>query len=498
MRTGRFIRSFSVLAILIVVFLFFNCDCNDDKSNGWTVMIYGDGDNDLEAYLLLDIEEMMNGYVESEDLNLILLIDRISGYSSDTSVFGNNFTDTRLYKITSGTATRIGGGSQLPDITTSSNHEMNMGDANTLQDFVRFCKSEYSNDHYALILWNHGGGVKGKSKNRDGQPYKSVCWDDTSGGDYLYTAEISDVLTEDESVDLLGFDACFMGTVEVAYHFRPGNGGFNAQVMVASGPVVWGFGWNYENILSRLRDSNGDNGEIDMIVGSGVSNELYYDPHTMTTKEFAGIIVEEQYDSVQGETSQSLSSYDLTKVDDVKDAVDDLAVDLYNENEKSDFEVIRGSGSSPETMHYFNGADSSEWNNYPNFDLYDLCSRTSLSSNFSTNIRSKASNVMTQVDEMIDYSFGGSDFSGFANGQNGIHIFFPDGDNSYLAYFYWAYQWWYNSIDTNVEYGSGFYYGKLKWCIDGATAGNNTVENWFEMLDAWFDTGIPGYNAYSW
>jgi clostripain len=41
-------------------------------------------------------------------------------------------------------------------------------------------------------------------------------------------------------------------------------------------------------------------------------------------------------------------------------------------------------------------------------------------------------------------------------------------------------------------------YGRLSWCRDGATAGNGKVENWFELLDAWFDAaGEPGTNGYS-
>jgi hypothetical protein len=52
---------------------------------------------------------------------------------------------------------------------------------------------------------------------------------------------------------LIGFDACLMGAVEIAYQFRPGNGGFSAQVMVASPANEWGSGWSYKSILARIR-----------------------------------------------------------------------------------------------------------------------------------------------------------------------------------------------------------------------------------------------------
>ncbi|MCD3235454.1 hypothetical protein G8V06_15505, partial [Clostridium botulinum D/C] len=44
-------------------------------------------------------------------------------------------------------------------------------------------------------------------------------------------------------------------------------------------------------------------------------------------------------------------------------------------------------------------------------------------------------------------------------------------------------------------------YGKLSWCKDGQDSKKNTVGNWFELLDSWFDTsnGVDGgFNHYQW
>ena len=92
-----------------------------------------------------------------------------------------------------------------------------------------------------------------------------------------------------------------------------------------------------------------------------------------------------------------------------------------------------------------------------------------------------------------------SDIPDFLNGKNGISIFIPDGDRLDINNErHWALQWWYNAIDTD-EWYPGRSYGKLSWCIDNATAGDGQVENWFEMLDSWFDItnddtgGLNGY-----
>jgi clostripain len=152
-------------------------------------------------------------------------------------------------------------------------------------------------------------------------------------------------------------------------------------------------------------------------------------------------------------------------------------------------------------MKYFDASNEREWIYVPYFDLYDLCERIRDDvGNFDVTITGSeglADNVMTAVDSLVVYSFAGMNFDfntftgTFTNGKNGIHIFCPDGDRSYTSPTYgvqrhWYFQGWYNSIDIDENINDG--YGNLAWCADDAAIGNNTVENWFEMLDYWFDT----------
>lgn len=44
-------------------------------------------------------------------------------------------------------------------------------------------------------------------------------------------------------------------------------------------------------------------------------------------------------------------------------------------------------------------------------------------------------------------------------------------------------------------------YGRWSFLADGATPDDGEVENWFELMDSWFDdtTSDPGgYNRYAW
>ncbi len=84
---------------------------------------------------------------------------------------------------------------------------VNMGDRESLKDFLRYCK-EYPADHQILVLWNHGGGAFG------------LCHDDIYN-DMLSLRDVNEALASNYKADmtkpefeLIYFDACLMSTVE--------------------------------------------------------------------------------------------------------------------------------------------------------------------------------------------------------------------------------------------------------------------------------------------
>ena len=85
----------------------------------------------------------------------------------------------------------------------------NMGDADTLTDFINYGVQSYPADHYGLILWNHGGG-----------PVGGYGSDSHFDGDGLSLEEIREALDHsvmaDSAFDFVAFDACLMGSVEIA------------------------------------------------------------------------------------------------------------------------------------------------------------------------------------------------------------------------------------------------------------------------------------------
>ncbi|MCK5058031.1 MAG: hypothetical protein KAT34_15360 [Candidatus Aminicenantes bacterium] len=210
----------------------------------WTFMVYLDGDNNLEPDGIDDFLEM-SSVGSTADVNIVVQFDRIGGYDSRY----DDWTGTKRYYITNGmTPTAANAGEDLG--------ELNMADPATLTDFVNWGKTYYPATNYAVILWNHGGGWR-KSKaalwnerNKDIKDkfvFKAVCWDDTSGGDAMYTSEVADAFNSAAGARLIGFDACLMGMVEVAYELR-----LHGQVMVGSEETEPLAGWPYNTFLSDL------------------------------------------------------------------------------------------------------------------------------------------------------------------------------------------------------------------------------------------------------
>jgi len=165
----------------------------------WTVLVYGASDNDSEHSFVPDLEDLRRG-LPPEGVDVVALVDRSPDFSDAPGGFGEDFDDTRLYHVTSAGMTRLAGRSELPEITTTSEYEANTGAAATLAKFVRFAKAHHPAEHYALILYSHGCGY-------------AFCPDETSD-DRLYSAELTQVLEERDSLDLVVFDVCSMAALE--------------------------------------------------------------------------------------------------------------------------------------------------------------------------------------------------------------------------------------------------------------------------------------------
>lgn len=198
----------------------------------WTLFVYIDGDNNLEPFALLDLNEMEAAY-PGQNLEVLVLLDRAEGYSKDLG----DWTGTRLYRVRRDATNELGSEllQELP--------EANMGDPATLRQFLVDGIRAYPARHYGLILWDHGGGWS-NHVNDEAAPGAADDYD------YLTLAELRGAVeqalqaTAVARLDLVGFDMCLMGQLEVAYELAE-----VARFMVASQALEPGDGWPYDRVL---------------------------------------------------------------------------------------------------------------------------------------------------------------------------------------------------------------------------------------------------------
>jgi hypothetical protein len=192
-------------------------------------MVYLAGDNDLEDMAILDFLEM-SAAGSTPNLNIVVQFDRIPGYDSSY----DDWTTAKRFLVTNG-MTPVAS-SAIEDIG-----EVNMANASVLADFIEWGVQNFTTDNYALVLWDHGASWRG------------ICWDDSSSFDYLNMSEMSSALSIAQTsnngllFDIIGFDACSMSSIEVAYQVKP-----YARFLLGSEIYVPNHGFEYTGPLSAL------------------------------------------------------------------------------------------------------------------------------------------------------------------------------------------------------------------------------------------------------
>jgi hypothetical protein len=205
----------------------------------WTLMMYMSADSNLEADMMVDLQELAAVNVP-EWLNILILFDRHDFY--DTS--DGNWTGTRLFRVN---PTMDGGLERLSDDTflmltdTGDNEELDLGDGATLSTFISFAHALYPANHYGLVLSGHGNGwmKKGQVANLLGP--RVICTDDSGRDEGILVQRDLKAIVHSFNIEVVGFDACLMGMVETAWALKDG-----VKYMIASEANEASYGWDYE------------------------------------------------------------------------------------------------------------------------------------------------------------------------------------------------------------------------------------------------------------
>ena len=192
----------------------------------WTVIVYMSGDNNLEDYIVKDIELELGVQGSNADIQVVALADRGPGY--DTS--RGNWQTTKLYHVTQGIVADAA--SAVADWG-----ERNFGDPQTLIDLVTWAKTNYPADRYALYFWGHGWNW-----------HPGWVMEDDTNVDTLDYHELKAAIPLLGFIDVVGYDGCNMATMEIYKLWQN-----KATAIAASEEYV---GWNgieYDSVIAQLR-----------------------------------------------------------------------------------------------------------------------------------------------------------------------------------------------------------------------------------------------------
>lgn len=200
----------------------------------WTVMVYISGDNDLEYSVVSDIETELAPTGSTGDIQVVALADRIPGYDRSAG----DWTETLLFHVDD-----VNG----EDMTAERQNavanwgERDMADPQTLIDFVKWSKTNYPADRYALIFWGHGWSWHPDWTMQDDTTALTKT-DDTLDYDEMKTA-----IPSLGFIDVVGYDGCNMASIEI---FDLWHG--HATAVTSSQEYVFSEGLQYDLVLEKL------------------------------------------------------------------------------------------------------------------------------------------------------------------------------------------------------------------------------------------------------
>jgi hypothetical protein len=257
-------------------------------TKAWTVMVYLAADTTLTNFAVESLKQMKAS--QSDWINIVAEFDSGPRHSTERYFFGKlpenlktkeldeTLMEDRLASISNNIVMRL--------------EPQDVGDPETLTNFIDWSVQKYPARHYFLIIWGHGSGIddslprthdrameEALEKDRHDRFFisrhrplptgnlefgeaaqksqKSVAFVDrpisylTNSGLRIALQDAQDRIrgwkTPDWRLDLLGMDACNMNLIELGYELRD-----FANYMIASQDEIPDASWPYYQILHDL------------------------------------------------------------------------------------------------------------------------------------------------------------------------------------------------------------------------------------------------------
>lgn len=366
-------------------------DIVEQSIDKWTILLYVCG-ADLESKSGLasgDFAEILKVNSQPNDVNIVIQ----TGGSNSWKSYGISGSYNQRYHVESK--------SLVCDNNQVYSKYKSMGSSTTLADFVGWGMQEYPAEKTGLVLWNHGGAMRG------------VCYDEKSNSDSLLNSEIKTAVTSGltqagksgEKLEFLGFDACLMQAQDIA-EFASGF----ANYMIASQESEAGYGWDYDNWVDDLYAKKSTETILTAIVDSFISDN-------------GGIYAKDG--------DQTLSWLNLAYMAEYKTAFENFAAALTTKF---------GSSVSKDTFYNFMhnnvkffGGESDDDEYFGMFDVMDFLNKIGSNSSYNPG-GSYISDVKTAFNKLVKYSVAQRD----AGNANGLCCIYSKTSGSWLLGSYYS------------------------------------------------------------
>ncbi len=278
--------------------------------------------------------------------------------------------------------------------------KQNMGDGQTLEDFLRFASENYPAERTMAVLWNHGGGTLG-----------GVAIDEQFEGDTLSLLEMREAFTavfdeseENPPLDIIGFDACFMATIDTAAIFAD-----MASYMVASEDFEPGVGWEYSGIMSTLAENPS--------VDSFTLSQSICDNYMRGIEEADA---EQEVGIVQQVDTATLSVINLAEIKAVLQAYDDYGRQAL-QSAASDSAFVSYVGQAVRRVENY-GGNTRHQGYYNMADLHDFSAKTA------ELFPAESARLGAAIEACVDYNVHGR----YRPNSAGLSLFYPYGGYSHI------------------------------------------------------------------
>ena len=356
----------------------------------WTIMIYICG-ADLESQNSLatsDLKEILSVSNQPNDVNILI---QTGGASKWSTTYGINKNYLQRYHV-----------ANKKLVLDSNVSKANMGLTSTFESFLEWGLTSYPADKTGVIMWNHGGAMRG------------VCYDENYSDDSLLNSEVSSALSQaftktgrTEKLEFIGYDACLMNVQDVAE--------FNSHYfnyMIASEESESGYGWDYDTWVDDLYAKKSTTTILKAIVDGFIADN-------------GGVS--------SSSNDQTLSYLNLSKMAAYKTAWENMAAQLKNKltssNKSSFISLVKN------CKHY----GDSYYTYYGIFDAKDFLNKLSSNSTFNPG-STYTSAALTAFNNLVEYSSCGKG----AGNSNGMCMFYSVASTCYKSTYY-------SSTETNFS-----------------------------------------------